>query len=234
MQTYRTSRSRFAAVVAVLCLVMAQAASAVGGGNVIPPTAHFHGYTLTSMAHTAALFNSSGNDTTYYPTTPFQILYADFSQAVFTFPDDGGLVVDGGNNFTISKGTPLYVPVFSVDDSTPVLGTYPTTPTQAVHYFFDPVQIGGHDFQITVDGKTTPLGAEFLVGPVDTPPLLDFPEGGTAGTHTVALGVFLYPLSVGVHTVTISGEAFGDLIVGGYGLCYERFTFTYTVQVTPH
>ena len=52
------------------------AASSALAGAVPPATAKPHGWSLTRMADVIALFSTSGNNTAYYPKTPFQILYA--------------------------------------------------------------------------------------------------------------------------------------------------------------
>lgn len=203
-----------------------------GGGNVLAPNAQPRGYSLTDMARATARFNTSFNNLLYYPNTPFQILYADFSTATTTPVDcdngGSGLLQSGTNSFTVAPGTPFYVPFFNVTDSPPVLGTYPSDESEAVGYFFGPTQIGGRDFEIIVDGKSTPVGPEYLAGPVETAPLLD---GG--GTHIITLGVFLTPLSVGTHTVTIRGQVAGDLLLPTYGISCLKEDFTYVVEVKP-
>ncbi len=207
-------------------------ASASGGGNVMPPNAQPRGYSLTDMARATAIFNTSGNNPLYYPNTPFQILYADLSavtETVVTCDNGGsGKLQSGTNSFTVAPGTPFYVPLFNVTDSPPVLGTYPLDESAAVRYFFGPTQIGGRDFEIIVDGKSTPVGPEYLAGPVETALLLD---GG--GTHIITLGVFLTPLSVGTHTVTIRGQVAGDLLLPTYGISCLKEDFTYVVEVKP-
>src|SRR5262245_24964714 len=120
----------------------------------------------------------------------------------------------------------FYLPLQSVDDSPPVLGTFPTTSAQAQAYFFGPSQYGGHDFVAVVDGVSTPIGPAYLAGPVTTPPLLD---GG--GTHILTLGAFVQPLSPGTHTVRISGELSGAALAPTYGITFLRDDFTYTIHV---
>ena len=58
-----------------------------------------------------------------------------------------------------------------------------------------------------MDGKSTPVRAAYLVGPVTTPPLND---GG--GTHIIQLAAFLSPMTAGTHTVEIKGEFTGQAI----------------------
>jgi len=67
---------RFILGVAALVLLWGGAGqAAAGGGAVLPATARPSGYTLEDMAEELAYFSTSGNDLTYYPDTPFQILY---------------------------------------------------------------------------------------------------------------------------------------------------------------
>jgi hypothetical protein len=200
---------------------------APGGGDVLPATAHAHGYTLTDMASATALFITS-NDPSRYPNTPFQILYVDPNTLTFNLVN-GGLVVGASNQFTVKPGTPFYVPLAFVDDSPPILGTFPTTAQAAADYVFSHDQVGLGDLRIVVDGHATSLGAAYTAGPVQTPPL---PDGG--GSHIITVGAFLTPLSPGVHTVTISGVETGVAFQQAYGLAFEQFAATYTITVQPH
>lgn len=76
------TQRRFLIIMLVFCLgsVLDSAPVYAVGGNVLPPTAQPHGYSLEKMAVALANFTASGNDLTYYPKTPFQILYADFNK----------------------------------------------------------------------------------------------------------------------------------------------------------
>ena len=191
-------------------------ATADGGGNVQPPKAKPHGYSLTDMASAIALFSTSGNSSEYYPDTPFQILAEDTSTIVVT-PVTGGVVVTASNSFTVASGTPFFVPVYYADDSPPFTPPFPTDASTAAAYVFD--VNGVKDLEIVVDGESTCLGADYVAGPVHTAPLQD---GG--GTHFISVGAFLTPLSVGKHTVAIKG-----LIVSAGS--FEKVTFTYKVEV---
>jgi hypothetical protein len=198
------------------------------GGNVLPATARPYGFSLTDMTGATALFTTSGNNLAFYPHTPFQVLYFDPPTLAFHF-ENGGLFVTGVNHLTVKPGTPFYVPVANVDDSPPILGTFPTDPSTVANYVFAHDQVGMTNLQIVVDGRVTPLGSAYAAGPVTTPPLLD---GG--GTHIITVGAFLTPLSPGTHTVSIAGEFSGVLTQQATGLTFEQFSFTYTVTVTPH
>jgi hypothetical protein len=186
------------------------------------------------MARLMGQFTTSGNDLKYYPKTPFQILYTSATSGPpamsIPCPNGGtGFLDSGSNTFIVPAGTQFFLPLFGVDDSPPVLGTFPASEDAAGAYFFGPQQYGGRDFIIIVDGRVTPVGAEFLAGPVKTPPLLD---GG--GTHFIQLGAFLTPLSLGLHTITIQGEIAGSGVLPTYGFgCLEE-GFSYFVEVIPY
>ena len=201
---------------------------APGGGDVLPATAHPHGFSLTDLASATALFTTSGNDLSHYPNTPFQILYVDPKTLTFNSVN-GGLVVGGTNQFTVKPGTPFYVPLASVDDSPPIIGTFPTTPQAVADYMFSHDQSGLGDLRIVVDGHATSIGAAYTSDLVHTPPLLD---GG--GSHIITVGAFLSPMSPGEHTVSISGAFSGVAFQQATGLAFEQFAFTYTVTVQPH
>jgi hypothetical protein len=206
----------------------AWAAQNGGGGNVLPAQANFHGFSLTDMAAATALFNTSNNNLSQYPQTPFQILFVDPTTERFTFAN-GGLAVTGTNQFTVEPGTPFYVPVAFIDDSPPVFGTFPTDPSTVANYIFAHDQVGMKNLQIIVDGRVTPIGSAYAAGPVQTPPLLD---GG--GSHIITVGAFLTPLRPGTHTVAIAGEFSGVLFQQATGLTFEQFNLTYAVTVTRH
>jgi len=204
-----------------------------GGGVVLPPHAMPHGYSLRDMARETALFLTSSNNPQYYPHTPFQVLYFDPSTLQATMPD-GGTAVTGGNSFHVSPGTSFYVNLLNSDDSPPIVGNFPTDASGAADYFFDPKQLGVTNTEIIVDGKSTPVGAAYVAGPVETPPLLDVPPGVTGGTHMIELAVFLTPMSAGTHKVEIKGEFAGDAFRYTYHAVYGNFLsedFTYRVQV---
>ena len=181
-----------------------------GGGPVLPASATPSDYSLDDMATELALFSTSGNDLAHYPDTPFQILY-----------------ISDTNTFTVPAGTRFFVPVFFVDDSPPILGTFPDDVDDIAAYVFGADQLGGYDMQIVVDGEATTLGPAYLGSThVGGAGLLD---GG--GHNFIQLGGFLTPLTPGKHTVTIIANFDGAVIneLFGQGITLEA---TYTVNVT--
>jgi hypothetical protein len=208
-----------------------------GGGHVLPPLARPDGFSLEDMARLMGQFTTSGNaggiNSPYYPKTPFQILFTTSTSGPpamsIPCPNGGSGFLDSGSNiFIVPVGTWFFLPLFAVDDSPPVLGTFPVSRDAARGYFFGLQQYGGEDFIIIVDGHATPVGPEFLAGPVTTPPLFD---GG--GTHFIQLGAFLSPLSPGFHIINIQGGIAGSGVLPTYGLSCLDENFTYFVQVIP-
>ena len=204
----------------ILLTVGSAAAGWATGGAGLSPSARLHGYSLEDMAEATAPFTRSGNDPARYPDTPFEILH--LTEMDFALVGDG-LLATGARAFTVPAGTPLFVPVFNVNDDPPVLGTFPTTAADAVPYFFGQSQYGGRDFEVVVDGSSTALGPAYLSGP--------HPVAGAAGSHIITLGALVAPLSAGVHTVQIRGGIFGDLVDDTYGFAFIQEDFTYTVEV---
>jgi hypothetical protein len=223
----RCVRPALASAIALMCVAMMVSSAAAAGGGLFPPNAKPHGYSLAMLSRDTALFTTSGNNMAYYPHTPFQILFADPASTSYS-PENGGLVVVGSNRFTAKPSTEYYLPVQNFDDSPPFPAPFPTTRDEAIPYAFGQAQYGAHNFRAVVDGKTTALGASYLVGPVTTQPLLD---GG--GTHYITLGSFVQPLGPGTHTITISGELSGAAMLATYGLTFLQETYTYTITVHP-
>ena len=211
---------------ALMYMLSSVAVAQNGGGQVMPPSARPHGFSLTEMARLTAPFTTSSNDPVFYPATPFQILYYKTQMCGPPLPDT--VVCTGDNSFSVRPGTMFYVPIFNADDSRPVFGDFPEPPTtssQVVFYWSDPSQLGFlKETAITVDGQTTPIPTAYLVGPI-----MAQLEDGT-GTHIITLGAFLTPLSTGKHTVTIQAKATGNPIMEFFGGLFEEM-FTYTVTV---
>src|SRR5437764_1197595 len=191
-------------------LAAAQAAHAGGGGgNVMPANAKPAGYSLDAMAKAMAYFSTGGNDVSKLPANfPFQIIY-----------------YTGANDFTVSPGTRLFVPVLYVDDSPPVLGDYPADPRLLAAYYYSDTEFGLDLAQIEVDGQVTDLTPAY-VGGAATPGLLD---GG--GSHYSQIGAFLTPLNKGKHTITIRAVADGDALAPYFPGGLFMFEITYTVTV---
>ena len=232
--------------VALIGVVGSGPASAGGGasGGVMPASAQPLGYSRADMTGLLALFTTSGNQPAYYPDTPFQILYVDpalsepfrvvasdlTAPCTSPAPPCGLFATQSGpfsNSLTVPAGTRFFVPVDNADDSPPIVGTFPTTNDGAKRYIFDPLQAGGKDFAVIIDGVSTPLGPAYVAGPVTTPPLLD---GG--GTHMITIGAFLNPMTPGQHTVRITGGYYGQGIRDTYGVGFIALDFTYRVTVT--
>jgi hypothetical protein len=187
--------SRVVIGVSILCLLIAAApALASGGGEVLPPGAKPHGYSLAEAAAATAYFNTGSRTPDTLPNDfPFQILYV--------------APGDTGNTFSVKAGTMFYVPAVYSDDTDAALWRYPdvTNPEAVSAYYFDPKQLGAEVISLEVDGKVSKLGPAYAVGAV-TPGL---PSGGN--NYTVA-AAFLTPLSQGVHTVKIASRFSGAFI----------------------
>ena len=179
-------------LVAAAALAWASVALAGSGGQVAPADAHVLGYLLAQAAGATAAFNVGPRTPDTLPDVPFQILYIGPGPA--------------GTTFVVKPGTMLYVPVFFSHDSPPVVGDFPADVSDQeddADYFFDPDELGASDLTVTVDGKATELGPDYVAGATTAP----LPDGG--GTHYIAVAAFLTPLSKGTHTVTISGAVAG-------------------------
>jgi hypothetical protein len=174
--------------------------------RILPAQAHPRGTSIDGITYALAKFQDTGNNPIYYPDTRFQILFVqDFNT--------------GTGTFTVRPGTFFFVPCFSLNDSPPILGNFPTDSSQVRDYIFSPTQLGVHDVTIEVDGKVTILDPSYLSNLIETPGL---PNGGS---HTILMGGFLTPLPKGTHTVTIRVSVDGALL-GSFS-----FEDTYTVTV---
>ncbi len=90
--------SRVVIGVSILCLLIAAApVLAGGGGEVLPPGAKPHGYSLVEAAAATAYFNTGSRTPDTLPQDfPFQILYVSPSNP--------------SNTFSVKAGTMFYVP----------------------------------------------------------------------------------------------------------------------------
>jgi hypothetical protein len=184
------------------------------GGHVLPARAEPHDFSLYEIAKATAAFNVTDHSGTP-PSIPFQMLYTTAT-----------------NTFDVPAGTMLYVPVLQNDDSSPVIGTFPDFGNREalLQYFYSQKQLGVQYTTLTVDGKETSLGGDYLVG-VSVPPL---PDGG--GTHYMVVAAYLSPLPVGHHVIGISALVTGAALVPWcqiVGFCTTQFGFSteYTVNV---
>jgi hypothetical protein len=207
-------------------------AGAQHGGNVMPPQATPKGYSLDHMAKETALFGFNHFDIKFYPETPFQILFPDTSKTQFvdaTCPNgSSGVRLVDVNSFIVRAGTRYFMLISAFDDAQPV-GVFPTEKSQIEAYVFGPDGWGAQDFKLTVDGKTTPVGPEYWVGPIEqSNPHL--PDGGT---HFVSGGVFLTPLTPGAHTVRMTGQFTGSALFGFLGVNCWQHDGTWLVRVLP-
>ena len=220
-RTQRVSMQRAPGVIRSMASAgLIGAVAAREGTHVLPPTACPHGVSLSAMAAFMAPFTMSGNEPAYYPATPFQVLYVD---TIDVRPAGTGTVASGTNAFTASAGTYFYTSLFAATDGTPVLGTFPLSPAEAPAYLFDPGQWGAREFEVIVDGSSTPLAPEYVAGP--------HPYTGDDGSLIVTLGAFVGPLDPGLHTVRARGGLFGRGVVECEGVSFIEIDFTYDVAV---
>ena len=213
-------------------------------GNVLPPQVKPDGYSLSAIAKTIAFFNS--NVTGLPPDLPC------LAEAEDCVPIQMLSTTSATNNtFVVSPGTILYVPVFFDDDTPPIIGSctslrattcadFPDVGDREalLHYIYSAKEFGLRYSEIIVDGKVHELGSDYLVEvKVPVPPGLNdaFYTDLPTGTRYITSAAFVGPLSVGKHTVAISGNANGqDLteVFNGIGFPIPfPFTITYTVTV---
>ena len=177
--------------------------------RVLPGQANPKGTSIDDMTFSLAKFQDTF-DQSFLPNTPFQIVFQQ------DFDPSTGI---GTGNFTVKPGTFFFVPVFSFNDSPPIIGDFPTNSSEVVNYIFGPDQIGLQSAQITVDRQSFNLGPANVSGLVNTPSL---PNGGS---HTILMGAFVTPLPKGTHTITISAS-FDGAQIGTF-----EFENIYTVTV---
>jgi hypothetical protein len=196
-------------VMAVLGVFTCTAYASAGGGNVLPSNANPKGYSLEQMAAATAVYNTgedTGNPLTPPPPdVPFQILKGDV---------------------TVKPGTMLYLPVFHADDSGGADPGFPTNinDQEACADFLGDLVLADYSvtaFIVQVDGHTTILDDDYIVG-TKTAPLLD---GTPAGTNYIVSAAFLTPLTPGKHTVGFGG------IIDGQPVVFVSYDVTVDVTV---
>lgn len=208
-------------------------------GGVLPPNAKPNGYSLSAVAKATAFFNTS-SPRANPPDLPCLLEDAEECAPIqILFSATGG-----DNSFSVSRGTIFYVPVILNDDSPPIIGSCPITATTCadfpnvgnrgafLNYMYSPKEFGLRYSQIVVDGKVHNLGSDYLVE-VRAPVPPGLADG--SGTQYMTSAAFLAPLSAGIHTVQIRGNANGDDLVEvftalGLGIPFP-FSITYTVTV---
>jgi hypothetical protein len=165
------------------------------------------GHKLDEITFALAKFQDTF-DPSFLPNTRFQLL----------------VTSTGSATFTVRPGTFFFVPVFSFNDSPPVIGDFPTNSSQVVNYIFGTNEAGAQNVQMSIDGRVFNLGPSYVSGLVNTPDLIN------GGSHTILLGAFLTPLPKGTHTITIQVTFTGAAVVALVGAPFS-FEITYTVIV---
>jgi hypothetical protein len=193
---------------ALSLLAATPARSATLGGDILPSNTVLNGYSLTDMAAAIAPWQDTF-DPALLPSTPFQLLTAATA------------------NYNVTPDTYFYVPIASVNDSPPILGTFPTDASQSAFYWYDASQLGV-TASITVDGQETFLDPSYLAGPVNVP----LPNGGS---NTILFATFLTPFALGTHTVSVQSTFNGALLAGlcGPNVCAGRADYTVTSTTVP-
>ena len=192
-------------LLAVLGVLTCTAPALAGGGNVLPPSATPRAYSLSEIAVATAVYNTGVNVglSPSPPNVPFEVLVPDTLHV------------------TVKPGTMLYLPIFFSDDSDTVAPGFPAdiADQQAAADFLNSyvlMNFGVTDFIVQVDGQTTILDDDYIVG-VTTAPL---PDGPPAGTHYIVSAAFLTPLTPGTHTVGLGG------IIGGEPVVFVSYNVT--------
>jgi len=190
---------------------------------VVPANQKPLGWSLWDMANATAHFNT-GDRCAPPPETPFKLLVT---------------CGDPPYNFEVKEGTMFYVPVFMLDDSPPVIGSFPDVRDKLDlnSYVYSPNQVGTVFGMISVDGWHYLLSKNYLAGVDVWPPL---PDGG--GTRYATVAAFLKPLGKGWHTIEISAmlagkemkpwcEAVNNML--SISFCKDEYEFkiTYNVNV---
>src|SRR5438034_8589397 len=98
-----------------LVLLAISAVSSQAG--ILPAQSRPRGTSIDDMAAALAKFQDTGNNLSFYPDTPFQILFVQDFNA-------------GTGTFTVRPGTFFFIPLFSFNDSPPIIGDFPTDSSQ--------------------------------------------------------------------------------------------------------
>ncbi len=218
------------------CVILGLAApgtAADGDGRVLSASATPYGISLAQMVKLTAAFQTSGRDLRYFPHTPLKILFVQ-NQDVKVIPVGKGFEIVGQRSFSFSRGSVLWVPMSYGDDSPPVIGTFPTTHTQALHYWFDKSGLGASRAQIVIDGAARSLDHDYLTGPVTTDQLKDCGGDVACGRHLVVESAFLAGLPAGKHTIEVLLNLDGALLKTpeAGGIPFLRTDLTYHVTIT--
>lgn len=189
---------------------------------VLPPDACPDGYSLSDVAAAVASFNLNGNDPKFLPDVPFPILHMEDVNIEMV---GAGILGTGDRSLTVAAGTVCFVPMWITDDRPPVVAGFPSAASSAGVWFFDPATCGGRDFEIEVDGKSTPIGEEYVTGPARM--------SGDERHHAITLAAFLRPMTPGTHVVIVRGGCFGPGMAEAHRVAFVQGELTYRVTVLP-
>lgn len=167
--------------------------------GVLPATDTPHGYSLSDLAKSTAVYNtgvlSNNPSTPPAPNIPFQVLV---------------------NDATVLPDTYLYLPVYYADNTPPIDPAFPASIAnqQTDAAYIDNLvksSFNVSSFLVNIDGVNTPLNDNYIVG-VTTDPLLD---GTPPGTNYIVAAAVISPLTIGDHTVGFGGFINGQPAIFG-------------------
>jgi hypothetical protein len=204
------------------------ATAAINDGRVLPASSLNNGWTLERAISATSAWNSSPTRGTP-PPTPFQILYVTGGGTASQVGN--GTVVRNSKSFTVPAGKSFFVPVAFVDDTPAILGTFPTTHTQALSYWYGKGGLGTQYATIAVDGRQMPLSHDYLVGPMKAR-LSDNPPGQPVGSHLVEEAAFLSALPKGHHVIDVSFTWSGAFVKLAFGTNFYTFAARFPITVT--
>jgi hypothetical protein len=176
-------------------------------GQVLPANAIVNGYSLTDAAEVHSPWLIEAN----FSVTPPPLPATPFEQLVFTT-----------DSYTVTDTTYLYLPFFFPNDiPAPFPDPFPTSLDEAQFRIFDPSQ-EGFSIKAVINGHSTVVGPEYLVGPINF--TVDDDGDGIASAYKgYQHATFLSPLSPGTYTVSYEVFQAGNSI----------FTDAYTIQSNP-